>query len=76
MKSLAKELGRDHPIALAGRLMFDLYFRYEGKQEPCRIVGEQFPQLSADQILCLWVGITMSECKLQEVDKIELVVTS
>lgn len=69
------DLNVEHPVVKAGRLMQDVYHKYDGMAEPCQIVHKQFPQLSPEQIMCLWVGVNMAECSLEDLDKIELVET-
>ncbi|EOV0133050.1 hypothetical protein ACOIVT_004226 [Vibrio parahaemolyticus] len=74
MEFNASEVNREHPVMLAGRLMLDLYSKSDGTpEEVCHIVHSSFPELTAQQVFCLWVGVNMAECPLVELDKIELV---
>ncbi|EOX3945470.1 hypothetical protein ACPHXT_003997 [Vibrio alginolyticus] len=74
MEFNASEVNREHPVMLAGRLMLDLYSKSDGTpKEVCNIVHSSFPELTAQQVFCLWVGVNMAECPLVELDKIELV---
>jgi hypothetical protein len=73
MKFGIPELNVSHPAVLAGRLMLDAYHKSSGMSEPCRIVHEHFPELSAEQIMCLWIGVNMAECPIETLEKVKLV---
>ncbi|HHY0483409.1 TPA: hypothetical protein ACVU4X_000003 [Vibrio parahaemolyticus] len=66
------ELTKEHPVVLAGRLMQDIFKEYDGMYWPCRIVLERFPELTKQQVMCIWIGINMESCSIEELEAIEL----
>ncbi|WP_193167541.1 hypothetical protein [Vibrio navarrensis] len=67
-----RDLSRTHTVVLAARLMQYLFPQYDGMYWPCRIVLERFPELTKQQVMCLWVGINIESCSLEELESIEL----
>lgn len=73
MKFSMADLDKQHSVVLAARLMHDLYQQHENMFEPCSQVLEAFPELSPEQVMCIWVGINISECDLDTYESINLV---
>ncbi|GLQ73283.1 hypothetical protein [Vibrio penaeicida] len=73
MKFSLPDLNRSHDVVLAARLMQDLYSSHYSANEPCRLVLARFPELTPEQVMCLWVGVNMAECSIQEREGINLV---
>ncbi|NOI14810.1 hypothetical protein [Vibrio hepatarius] len=57
MKIEVKDLNKSHPLVLAAHLMSVAYHQYETMIPACEMVLEQFPQLTPEQVICLWVGV-------------------
>ncbi len=72
MKFSISDLSKTHPVVLAAKLMHDLHSKADGMYEPCREVLGKFPELTPEQVMCLWIGINMSECDLETYNSIEL----
>lgn len=53
-------LSKDHDAVQAAKLMAEAHSENEGISEPLSIVHEQFPALTVDQLICLWIGINMA----------------
>ncbi len=73
MRFSMPDLNKSHSVVLASRLMHDLYHAHEGMYEPCKMVLNTFPELSSEQVMCLWVAINVSEITTEEREKIALV---
>ncbi|EMH3444496.1 hypothetical protein [Vibrio harveyi] len=72
MKFSLMDLDKCHPVILAAKMMHDLYFENDGMYEPCLVVKEKFPELTPEQVMCLWVGINMSNCSDEQREKVAL----
>ncbi|MFA0001663.1 hypothetical protein AB4428_25510 [Vibrio lentus] len=73
MKFSLPDLNRNHDVVLAARLMHYLHGSHDSAYEPCRLVLARFPELTPEQVMCLWVGVNMAECSIQELESINLV---
>ncbi|EOW9459296.1 hypothetical protein ACOCGI_000343 [Vibrio cholerae] len=57
MKIKIKDLHKAHAAVLGARLMAKVYPEHETMSPACEIVNEQFPELTAEQVMCLWLGV-------------------
>lgn len=53
-----KDLDINHPLVSAAHLMSEAYNHYETMMPACAMVWKQFPQLTQEQVICLWVGVS------------------
>ncbi|MFA0001666.1 hypothetical protein AB4428_25530 [Vibrio lentus] len=66
------DLNKKHTVVLAARLMQDIFPEYDGMYWPCRIVLDRFPELTKQQVMCIWVGINIESCSIDDLESIEL----
>jgi hypothetical protein len=73
MRFSLPDLNKNHTVILAAKLMHHLYQSHDAAYQPCRIVLARFPELTPEQVMCLWVAINMAECSLEYYESINLV---
>ncbi|MBE4621015.1 hypothetical protein [Vibrio navarrensis] len=69
MKIKVKDLSKEHPAVLAARLMADEYDRNETLVPACEAVLKKFPDLTPEQVICLWLGVNAEERKSLPTDE-------
>lgn len=57
MKIRIKDLHKEHTAVRAARLMAKVYPEHETMIPACEIVYEEFPKLTPEQVMCLWLGV-------------------
>jgi len=67
------DLHNEHPALLAGRLMLEQWNENEMMHGACKHVLKRFPELTPEQVMCLWIGVNMAQCSIEDLEKIELV---
>lgn len=66
------ELSKTHRAVVAAHYMREQYFTHETMLPACEAVMEQFPELTPDQVMCMWLATNASNCSLAECNDIEL----
>lgn len=69
MKIQIKDLSKNHPVVLAASLMAEMYHQYETMVPACEAVIEEFPHLTPEQVICLWLGVNAEERKALPTDE-------
>ncbi|BDR12900.1 hypothetical protein [Vibrio sp. STUT-A11] len=72
MEIKIKELSKTHRAVIAAHYMREQYFIHETMLPACEAVLEKFPELTADQVICMWLATNASNCSMAECEEIEL----
>ncbi|EOB9552172.1 hypothetical protein ACIX9V_000032 [Vibrio vulnificus] len=57
MKIEIRDLHKNHPVVLAARVMAEAHHNHETMAPACSMVSDLFPELTPDQVMCLWLGV-------------------